>query len=671
MSSNFLWKLKRLRSMGASELLYRARQSVHAKLEERGIGRACPGEPQGLNGLAWCDGFASQFDVAAYTSAADRILAGRFNVFAMRDAALGFPPTWNQDPRTLVSAPLVFGKTLNYRDERVVGNIKYLWEPNRHLELVTLAQAWRLSGDARYIEGCQQLLDSWFEQCPYPLGVNWVSSLEHSVRLMNWSFAWHLLGGDKSPLFDGEAGEAFRGRWLRSVFEHCHFIAGHFSRYSSANNHLLGEYMGLLVGAVTWPMWTESATWKNAAVLGFEMETLRQNGPDGVNREQAVYYQHEVMDMMLLCGLICRANRVEFSESYWKRLEHLMEFLAAVMNRSGQVPMIGDADDALMVRLSQEPDWSPYRSLLATGAVLFGRGDVAAKAGHFDDKSRWLLGDSAADIFHALQQPEAERPRRSFPEAGYYLMGTRFGAADEVRGIVDCGPLGYLSIAAHGHADALSFLLSAGGRELLIDPGTYAYHTQKKWRNYFRGTFAHNTLCVDGADQSVIGGNFLWLRKANAHCVRAELDGERQLFRGWHDGYLRLNDPVKHQREIIFDATNNCFEVIDELDCSDRHEIELCWHLAEDCAVDFQGGMVIADSGIVRLTMSMDESGLSPKLLRGDEDPPAGWVSRSFDAKTPTTTIVWHGEIQRNVRLQTRLAISFAPHAHQIETIAN
>jgi hypothetical protein len=661
MPSNYLWKLKRLRTMGTRELFYRIRKFVQAKLEQVGAGRACPGKPVGSSGKAWCEDFSSRFDVEAYRSAAERILAGQFDVFAMRDVALGFPPAWNQDPKTLKTAPLVFGKTLNYRDERIVGDIKYLWEPNRHLTLVTLAQAWRLTGEARYIEGVRKLLDSWFEQCPYPLGVNWTSSLEHAIRLMNWSFAWHLLGGDSSPLFEGVAGADFRSRWLRSVFQHCHFIDGHFSRYSSANNHLLGEYMGLLVGTVTWPMWSESSAWKSTAVQGFETEALRQNGPDGVNREQAVYYQHEVMDMMLLCGLICRANGIEFSSPYWERLEHLMEFLAAVMDCAGHVPMIGDGDDALMVSLSQERDWSPYRSLLATGAVLFSRGDFAAKAGRFDDKSRWLLGDSAAEVFGALPLPETEKPQVSFSESGYYLMGTRFGAADEIRALVDCGPLGYLSIAAHGHADALSFVLSAGGRELLIDPGTYAYHTQKKWRNYFRGTFAHNTLRVDGVDQSVIGGNFLWLSKANAYCDLAKLGGGRQVFKGWHDGYLRLNDPLTHQREITFDAASNRFEVIDVLRCAEQHEVELCWHFAEDCVVSCFDGKVIADSGTVRLSMDMEESVLSPYLLRGKEDPPAGWVSRSFDVKTPTTTVVWRGVIQGNVRLLTRIDISVLP----------
>jgi len=649
------------------ELGYRIGKFAHARMEHAGIGRASPGEPVGDCGQAWCTALAKGLDVATYVAAADQVMAGRFDVFAMRGAALGFPPAWNTDPKTGTPVPLKFGKTLNYRDERVVGDIKYLWEPNRHLELVTLAQAWHLTGNRKYADACKQLVESWLDQCPYMLGVNWTSSLEHAVRLLNWSFAWHLLGGDGSPLFQGPAGLAFRRRWLHSVHQHCHFIAGHFSRYSSANNHLLGEYMGLLVGSLTWPLWPESAAWRSIGKAGFETEALRQNGPDGVNREQAIYYHHEVMDMMLICGLICRRNGIEFQSAYWRQLEALAEFLVAAMDRAGNVPMIGDADDALMVRLSQEPGWTPFRSLLATCAVLFRRGDFASKASQFDEKSRWLLGDNAAIEFANLPLPTAELPKRAFAEGGYYLLGARFGAVDEVRALVDCGPIGYLSIAAHGHADALSMVLSAGGHELLIDPGTFAYHTQPKWRNYFRGTFAHNTVRLDQLDQSVIGGNFLWLRKAKARCDTSDLDGERQLFKGTHDGYQRLADPVTHEREIAFDAISNCFSVTDTLHCLSRHQVEVCWHFAEACQVTCGDGRIVATVGNCRLTMRMTNVDWEPTVLHGQESPPAGWISRSFDKKTPTASVVWKGQCVGKTQLRTEIALSFDGRSDSIE----
>lgn len=701
--SSLSWKLNRLRVMGVAEIAYRVRQALHARLEQRGIGLARPGRAVERYGSPWSVMQPGVCDLEPYREAANRILAGRFDVFALRGAELGFPLRWNRDPKTGTEAPLTFGKTLNYRDEKTVGDIKYLWEPNRHQELVTLAQAWRLTGERKYADGCRTLLESWFEQCPYPLGANWTSSLEHAVRLVNWAVAWGFLEGSPSPrggegaerwepsagaaegverwepssgaaegadrggsssgaaegVFAGADGEAFRRRWLDSIFQHCHFIAGHFSKHSSANNHLFGEYMGLFIGALMWPCWKESARWLETARAGLEEEALGQNGPDGVNREQAIWYQHEVADMMLLCGLAGRANAVEFPADYWARLEAMLEFIAALMNVGGKVPMIGDSDDAVMVRFSREPAFNAYRSLLATGAVLFGRADFAHKAGAFDDKNRWLLGEKGAAEFARLAAlpASAELARRSFPAGGYYILGDRFDTPDEVRIVADAGPLGYLSIAAHGHADALAFTLSVGGREMLVDPGTYAYHTQKKWRDYFRGTSAHNTVRVDGVDQSMIGGNFMWLKHARAWCERWESDAGRDFFVGAHDGYRRLQDPVLHRRTLEFDKAACVLRVVDTLECKGEHQVELFWHFAETCRIQVSGNEISAACEGVALQIAMPGGTWVPEVVTGRENPPLGWVSRHFDQKCSSSSIVWAGRISGTTTLHTEMRL--------------
>ncbi len=658
--SRLAWKLNRLRVMGAAEIAYRIQQALHARLEQRGIGLSRPGVPSGRLGVPWCVMSPGVQENEPYRAAADRILSGRFEVFALRDAELGFPPRWNRDPKTGTEAPLTFGKTLNYRDEHVVGDIKYLWEPNRHLELVTLAQAWHLTGEMKYADGCRTLLESWFEQCPYPLGPNWTSSLEHAVRLMNWSVAWQLLGGAESPLFAGAEGQAFRWHWLDSIYRHCHFIAGHFSKYSSANNHLLGEYMGLFIGALMWPCWKESARWLEMAQAGVETEALKQNAPDGVNREQAIWYQHEVADMMLLCGLAGRANGVEFPTAWWSRLETMLEFITAVMDVDGKVPMIGDSDDAVMVRFSQEPAFNPYRSLLATGAVLFGRADFARKAGAFDDKSRWLLGNAGKADFVRLSELASTpahdgKEKRAFPEGGHYILGDKFDTPDEIRIVADAGPLGYLSIAAHGHADALALTLSAGGREILIDPGTYAYHTQKKWRDYFRGTSAHNTVRVDGLDQSVIGGNFMWLKHARAWCEQWESGADRDVFVGVHDGYRRLSDPVMHRRSLEFDKVARVLRVSDTLTCKGQHHVELFWHFSEACRIEVNGNEISAWCEGHTARFGMPGITWEPCVVSGQETPPLGWVSRQFDQKISSPSVVWSGRISGTTTLDTEI----------------
>jgi hypothetical protein len=429
------------------------------------------------------------------------------------------------------------------------------------------------------------------------------------------------------------------------VRQHCHFIAGHLSLYSSANNHLLGELLGLLIGSTTWPCWPESARWRAQALRGFYEQALLQNNADGVNREQAIWYQHEVADMMLLAGLTAAANGEDFGAPFWKRLEAMLDFLASCMDAGGHVPALGDADDGVIVRFSPDPDFRAYQSLLATGSVLFARGDFKHKAQVFDDKSRWLLGDAAAAKFAALAADSSgRRLRRRFETGGYYILGSDFETSREVRLIVDAAPLGYLAIAAHGHADALSFTLSVAGRPMLIDPGTYSYHTQPRWRDYFRGTSAHNTLAIDRLDQSVPGGAFLWSRHASTRCLTFASDTDPQRIVAEHDGYRRLHDPLTHRREILYQAAARVVTVTDHVQCAAAHGVEILWHFAPECVVALQGNAARANRDGVGIVLRWPAS-LHAQLLRGSVDPIQGWVSHRFDQKVPGDTLVMFGRI--------------------------
>lgn len=650
------WYWNRLRCMSVGEVGHRAHQKVMSRLQKFGLAIADSVPPAELSRVARSFvGRDSRVKVDPYIRAAAGVLAGELKVFGL-NCQFGSTQDWNRDPKTGTISPLAFGKTLNYRDESVVGDIKYLWEPNRHLHLVTLAQAYHQSGEQRYLDGLRHQLESWIDQCPYLRGPNWTSSLELAIRLINWSIAWQLIGGVGSPVFAGPDGVQFRERWLRSIYQHMHFIRGHFSRYSSANNHLIGELSGLFVGCVTWPFWPETAKWRQVAKDGLECEALLQNAADGVNREQAISYQQFVLDFLLLAGLAGRENDDAFSQPYWRRIESMLEFIASVMDVNGNVPMIGDADDGYAVRLSQEADFCPYRSLLATGAVLFKRSDFRAKAGQLDDKTRWLLGAASDKAYPNIPANAVALPvRREFREGGYYVMGSEFETPRELRVIADAGPLGYLSIAAHGHADALAFTLSVGGREILIDPGTYAYHTQKKWRDYFRGTAAHNTVTVDGENQSEIGGNFLWLRKASVACELWETGSKSDRFVGSHDGYRRLDDPVVHRREILLEKAGRRIVVTDTLDCAGQHRAECRWHFSEACEVWLEGKVLYARNSGNVVSLRLADPALKFEIHNGEEHPPCGWVSRSFDVKIPTVTAVVPFAVQGRTTLITEI----------------
>ena len=657
MIERFRWRFNRLRCMTHVEVSHRVFRALSMHAERAGLlGSDTVPSPNLLPTPRLWVYATARVDPSRYLAAADGLAAGKLDVFALRDVDLGSPPRWNRDPRTGVEAPLVFGKLLDYRDPQLVGNIKYLWEVNRHLHLATLAQAYALSGNVRYFNVIRQHLESWFAECPYRMGLNWSSALEAAIRLINWSVTWQLLGAARSPLFEDAEGARLRQRWLESIYQHAQFVRGYFSRHSSANNHLIGEAAGLFIAALTWPCWPRARVWLAEAKAILEREILLQNTPDGVNCEQAVSYQQFELDLLVLALLAGKANGQKFSAAFESRIEAMMEYLASIMDAGGNISMFGDSDDSLVVRLAQGGEYCRYRSSLAVGAILFLRGDFKGKAGGLDDRTRWLFGEDADAVFQELDDKGAQLPvRRAFTEGGYYILGCDFESENEIRLVADAGPLGYQTIAAHGHADALAFTLSVGGKEFLIDPGTYTFHAQGPWRSYFRGTAAHNTVRVDGTDQSRSGGNFMWLSKADAGCKLWRPSPECDIFEGWHDGYMQLPDPVMHRRRITLEKRLRRVVIEDSLQMSRAHEIELFFHCSERCRVDpFGDGYRISQLGRT-LSLKLPQAEGAARVYTGSVAPILGWVSRRFDEKRPAPTIAWRGRLAGKVVLRSEI----------------
>src|SRR5688572_13445831 len=311
--------------------------------------------------------------------------------------------------------------------------------------------------------------------------------------------------------------------------------------------------------------------------------------------------------MMYIVDLFCR--KISFFIFFCVMAHFLFFFFFQAEDGIRDLTVTGVQTCALPICLASEPGFSAHMSQVATGAVLFERPDLAARAGAVDGKTVSLLGIEAVRKLMQLKDRGRAgfRPRQQFTESGYYLLGSAFGTPEEVRLLIDAGPLGYLTTAAHGHADALSFVLNIGDREILVDPGTYAYHTEPAWRQYFRGTLAHNTVGIDGQDQSVQAGNFMWAQHARARCLEFEPAAALQRFVGEHDGYRRLADPVTHRREIEFHPQGRLIEVADSLSCEGGHEARRAWHFAENCQVEVQGNTIRVISGFTQVNFEAGE----------------------------------------------------------------
>ncbi|MFD7158644.1 alginate lyase family protein [Kribbella sp. NPDC059898] len=545
---------------------------------------------------------------------ADAILAGNLEVLGVDRTDLK-APDWFRDPVTgRRSDPTQYVFKLNHRNEQVVGNIKQVWELSRHHHLTQLAAAWYLTHDDRYADRVADHLNDWWRTNPFLSGVHWASGIEIGLRLVSWTWIRRLLNDwpDVTDLFEHNE------LALQQLYWHQRYLAAFQSHGSSANNHVIAEAAGQLVGACAFPWFTKSDRWRANAAALLEKQLDANTFPSGLNRELATDYHRFVSELGLYAALEADTAGHPLSQETWALLTRTLDAAAAIVDNRLRPPRQGDDDEGMVLTLDP-PDASTWSAYLSLGAAVVGR------------TPWWPETPSTATsvLVGALvngQQPDrpAERPGH-FSDAGLTIL-----RSNNIWCRADAGPHGYLSIAAHAHSDALSLEVRADGVDVLADPGTYCYHGEEDWRNYFRSTIAHNTLEVAGAEQSVWGGPFLWLRGATGrvlHRSPTTWDAE-------HDGYA----PVTHRRTTTLD--NGVLRVEDHLDAT--ADIRIAWHLGPEVDVDLETGHLRWPTGTA--TVELPEA-LEWTAYRGSDDPLLGWYSPRFGLKVPSTTLIGEGTL--------------------------
>ena len=413
------------------------------------------------------------------------------------------------------------------------------------------------------------------------------------------------------------------------------------------------------MAAAAFPVLPECAARRAEAAEALVRELGAQTFADGINRELATDYHAFVAELAMAAFAEGEIAGAPFPDSAWQPLAAMLDAAAALLDATGRPPRQGDGDDGLGFPV--DPPAEPaerWASLLAAGEALVGRRPWWPKP---------LPRDARAACLAALVPPRGivGRPARRpnvFANAGLVLMRDPAPRPDEIWCRLDHGPHGFLATAAHGHADALSVELRHGGIDVLADPGTYCYHGERAWRRYFRSTLGHSTLELDGQDQALDGGPFLWLGAPASRLIELHgLDGgPRATWVAVHDGYARLRPPAEHRRSVRLDREARAVEIEDRVTGAGSHRARLAFHLGPgvDCRLD--GAVAhLAWSGPAGAWRALVElpADLAWTAHRGESDPPLGWYAARFGHKEPATTLVGAGVVQPGSALVTRLAI--------------
>jgi hypothetical protein len=327
-----------------------------------------------------------------------------------------------------------------------------------------LAAAYAETGESRFQHAWEKLVGSWIRQMPVDFG----PTDAIARRIQNWVYAWNIFAN--APHFTGLS-EGLDEKIIASLAQQTSYLRNHLT---AERNHRTLELYALLIVALALP---EAAI--DTDLLDFAMEAFYQNlltdiRQDGVHREHSTHYHMMVLRSYLGARENVRRFGLSFPRDYDERLERACEFAMHCHRPDGGIPTLSDSDAG------------NYSDLLQLASSLLSRSDFlyAATAG-------------------TQGMPPGKR-YVSFPNAGYYIQRSGWGTGQtpfeqESFLIFDCGPLGD---GGHGHYDMLNVEIAARGKSLVIDPGRYTYSEHPpNLRHWFKGTEAHNTVCIDGLDQ--------------------------------------------------------------------------------------------------------------------------------------------------------------------------
>ena len=637
------WYLNRLKTMTPSEIPYRLSQLVTKQIEKGLLKHIIPRQcVKSIRG-----------NILPIADITHPLFESNMWVFGKNFDYSKEPINWHKDIFSGKEFSFGFSKSMSIRKNSEL-SAKNVWEINRLEFLPHIAINYKTTGEEKYLNQFVRIVESWHAANPYLLGINWYSNIEVNIRLINWFLCWEILNVDeivdKNSFFKNFVDTV----WLPLIYQHCKYSYANPSKFSSANNHLISEYSGLFIAASKWDF-KESSKWLNYSKKGLEIEIHKQHS-NGINKEEAAEYIQFITDFFLLPYIIGEKTNNPLSKDYKSTLKQIFEYIYEFTDINSNFPKYGDEDDGKVICLSADKQFNNFKSLMTSAAILFEDSRFKSKSSGFDLKNELLFGEKGKTIFNKIPSVKSEQISTFYKSEGHFIFRKQ-NNEKEIYLHFDAAPLGYLSIAGHGHADALSFLMQVNGYPIFVDSGTYSYHVSKQWRDYFVSTMAHNTVCVDGENQATQAGDTMWLNHYQCTVLEIQQNNKIEKVKATHTGYKN----VSHTRKIEFIKDEDTFLITDEIANNDgkMHDINVLFYLHPDIAVrDWEKSafLLMGHSG-VKLLFEIDSIEGDLKFVKGQEEPILGWYSESFMQKEPTTVISYNKKTKSSIKVITKIRV--------------
>jgi hypothetical protein len=370
-------------------------------------------------------------------------------------------------------------------------DVKYPWELSRFYWIAWLGKAYWISGNGVWTRELVRQIDAWREGNPANVGVNWAMPMEVGIRGF-----WLAMG---FGLFHGAPGttDEWWLDYLRLAWSHGAYLEHNLEYFSNLTNHYIANCFGLVAIGALFADSSQGRKWLLEGRRRLEKEIEHQVLDDGAHYERSLPYHRLVLEMYLIALVQLERAGEPFTETTRSAIGRMAELLVDVMLPDGTIPQIGDADDGVILRTTQDGDPYDARDVAAMAAVIFGRREFRGAAGTLTQGAIMMLGGAGYEAFEKLKSG-ATLESRLYRSGGFAIL-----RSPRMSVVADVGVIGL-----HGNNDTLSFTLADERGAVVVDPGTYCYTRNERLRNELRSSRAHNGPCVDAREIAEFDG--LW-----------------------------------------------------------------------------------------------------------------------------------------------------------------
>ncbi|MDR1339708.1 MAG: heparinase II/III family protein [Prevotellaceae bacterium] len=426
--------------------------------------------------------------------------------------------------------PFYRGEDIDWLTNPVPDN-EWIWQLNRMGFWIDMGKTYWHTGDEKYAgEWVAQLLH-WTRKNPNDKAhaVAW-RSIEAGIRGNFWTTLFQYF--IDSPAFTEEALTAF----LNSCYDHASYLMG---KYTVRSNWALIEAAGMAYIAITFPQFKDAEKWRTEAFRRFNEEISLQVYPDGFQHELSMGYHTGCISLFMVAYDLAKLNGIEgvLPENYLRIIEKMCEVPMKICLPDGTSTGFGD-------------DWrgrpGQYKNRFLHWAKLFDRRDF---------------------LFLGTDGNEGEAPAQTafaLPQSGMYSMRSGWDTG-AVFLALKCGPDG----GWHCQPDNGTFVLYAGGRNLMPDAGCYVYSGDPEGREWFRQTKVHKTLTLDNKNSRYRPKQLYWSPGDGLDILVVE-----------NGSYENL----RHRRSVFF-VDKTYFVFVDEAIGSATGQLDLHFQFAPGDAV--------------------------------------------------------------------------------------